>query len=169
MLLASERQVRALRNVGSQLAMLELAQQLAKGKWTTDPLAQLLEAWETTSKPDAQAPENVYFGQQVKGGKTDFVTIRVGNEAVSLDTPSVARVGPVASAAGFFLDRSGLSTPRAVPRNEVSFREYPQRSRVEFQFPDGSMAIGKTDVKIGRPADLSSLDQWRHFKSVLKK
>jgi hypothetical protein len=160
--------------VGAPVAAVKVGQQIRKGDWTTDPGdSNYLNHWDTISKPRAEINETVYFGQQVVkgriGSKSNFVVVRVGNEDVYLDTPKVERVGPVASVAGFFLDRSGLSTPREIPRSQVTVREFPQRERIEFQFPDGSRAIGKTDIKIGRPSDLSAKEQWKHFKSVLRR
>jgi hypothetical protein len=158
-------------NLGDAAVLAKLFGQFRKGAWTTDPKdPNYANHWKALPLQPGEEVQLVYPGTVVPTarrvpGLSNMVNVRVTPQNVYFDTPNVERIGPVASAAGMALDRSGLATPRVYGRDQVQM--IPVANRVNILAP-GLEARGRTDQYVGRPSDLSARDQLRNLGKLLR-
>jgi hypothetical protein len=150
----------------------KLAKQFGRGSWTDDPDdPNYRHHWNMVEPSPGETTQQVYAAtaRPTAGllSPKNMATVRVTDEALYVDTPSVERVGLLGSLAGGLLDRSGASAPRRIPLSEVQMTPGSQPNRLDIQAP-GVQVTARTDQAIGRPADRSAGDQLRRLASLFR-
>lgn len=82
-----------------------------------------------------------------------------------VDTPKQPRVGPVGRVAAGYLQHRAPSRPLAFPIDSIKVIEAPEQNRVYVEAP-GIQSVGRTNVHVGRPAQLSGRDQLRNMVAM---
>lgn len=137
-----------------------------KGAWTNNPEdSNYPSHWNSHPAAPDDDVTNVYPGTAQVGRTRTPVNVRVANDPSGqtvyyVDTPSIERVGPVASLAGRVLDRTGASTPRRLESEAITVRRVAP-NKVQLAAPDVQVTA-RTDGFVGRPSQLSAKDQLRN-------
>lgn len=153
--------------IGQVRDLLALARQ---GHWTNDPNDPFYARhWNMRELAADEVITQVYpgtMGGRFRGG---LVNVRVADgphgRVVYVDKPKIPRLGPVAKVIGNLGDRVGTFTPARY--ENASIQVNPAAGRVRIATDDG-LINARSDVHVGRSADLSPRDQLRNSWRIIR-
>jgi hypothetical protein len=152
--------------------LLSVLKQYRKGDYSNDPRDSNYTNHFNTVRQRAEPIEAVYPGTARKTSgllsPKQMVNVVVTPTNYYVDTPSVQPVGPVARLAAGLLDRSGMSTPYAIPRADAAVAQ-PRPNRLVIQAPALPAVTARTDGFVGRPGSLSAGDQLRNLGRLFRR
>ena len=149
---------------------LAILRQFAKGAYTNQPTdPNYGDHWNVAATPPHEQVAKTIPATAIRhtpfGKVKQQVNIRVGTEAVYVDTSRVEAVGPIARIAQLALKQADLLNPQTVPISQVSNPTQP------FTVPG---AVGDLEVRprpqafVGRPSELPPREQVVHLWRLLR-
>lgn len=150
----------------------QVLQQFRRGTYTNDPRQPNYSNHFASLRPATEPIVAVYPGTAVAAGgllrPRQMVNIVQTPQYIYVDTPRVSHVGPVASLAGSLLRGSGMTAPMSAPLANVQLTP-TSANRLAIHGPTLPAIQARTNGFVGRPSDLSGIDQIRNLGRMFRR
>jgi hypothetical protein len=148
-------------NASAAAQLAGLARLFRRGAYTNDPSdANYGNHHHTSAIPDSETLRAVYPATISAGGLRTYGTVRQTDAGVYIDPGRLPESGALARLGNAALSNAGLNTARRYDASAVDMTE--TAPRLTITTPDGLEVRARTDGFVGRPSELSPVEQLRN-------